>query len=554
MNKHAGFDEPLDDLEDILRDERSRAERWHEARGEVSRLTQYRRLKSRYGLFSTRPAGNSHTAEVSPPDATSDISAFRPPRLRIVPKLTTRSAVFLSVLALLGTVRIAAPEKTELALAALARNLPLYQSEVEQARLAIKCAGHHLLVDADGERLAILASRTPACLNSVPAIKSTTLPLANARILFEALEAVEGKSQGWRSLLGVLDLPAATKRLLEYAIGKRERMTGTPPILSAIEVIAGRHQAMGMREKIRSMIIGARVVAIDMPRFDERALFMASSLVCIRGTSGGGFASAPLAGGICSRMLFGKDPAEPLSLGQRCLLAASFRSQIRIAVPGASVDAMARMSRSLEEVRARTPICVSRLATSEEGAAAAHAFVEAYRLPDDLGVPRIGTRAPGFAVPYSDFARTSSPGLGMSDLISTTVRAADQRTLDSRLRTDLSELEPLLPAGLCFRNTCTGEAPDAALVIAEIMGESLPVRLAWSNRHLLVVGETPPRALGSVSKVPVVLEIARSGITKLCNRSFGGVHNFGGDAGVTKCQPGAGLVSVTRDMSGLCTR
>ncbi|MBV1868287.1 MAG: hypothetical protein KUG69_10340 [Marinosulfonomonas sp.] len=541
MNKHAGFEEPLDDLEDILRDERLRAIRWREARVQVSRLTQYRRLKSRFGLFSAGLTGITRPAGVVPSDSAPRFSSTSLPRLRFIPKLMKRAAVFMAILALFGTVRIAAPEESEQVLAALVRNLPIYQSEVDNARLALDCAQHKLLFDAEGVHLAILAPRTPACQSRVAAIKSTAVPLKSARHIFVALESLEGKSQGWRSILGVIDIPAGAKRFFEYATGKRERLTGTPPILSAIEVITGRHQAMGVREKLRSIIIGARVVAIDMPRFDDRAVFMAKSLVCIRCTSEGGFSSAPLAGGICTRMLFGKDPAEPLSLGERCLLAASFRSQIRVAVPGASAAAMARMYRSLEEARERTPLCIDRLARSKEEASDAREFIDAYQLPGNLAVPRISKLAPGFAKPMFDLTKSRSGDLDNSDTLATTIRSEDQQSLNKRLFRDLISLDPLLPVGLCFRHTCPGEVPDVALVIAEIDGENLPVRLAWSNRHLLVAGETPPRALGSVSKVPIVLEIARSRVTELCNRSFGDVHNSDGPAGVPDCRNGAGL-------------
>lgn len=293
---------------------------------------------------------------------------------------------------------------------------------------------------------------------------------------------MEGRSTGWGSLLGVLDAPGTLKRLFEKLSGKRRHMTGTPPLLSAVEAMMGKAGAMNIRSKIPSVIATARFVSLEMPDRDSRISFMAASLQCLRGTTRGGFGSAPLAGGICIRMLFNKNPADTLELGERCLLAASFKSQIRIAAPGASLPARKRMQASLDKVKARTPGCINRLAKNDREARQAHLFVDLYELPADLRAPAMARTAPGLDIPFADTVDLSSAG----EISTLTVNGEDQRALDEVLRSQLPELDRKLARGLCFSPACRG------------------------------------RVL-------------------LCNQKFGDLQNPGGDRGVAHCRDGLGL-------------
>jgi hypothetical protein len=240
------------------------------------------------------------------------------------------------------------------------------------------------------------------------------------------------------------------------------------------------------------------------------------------------------------RLLTARSETAALSLGERCIVAASFGQQIWIAPEDAPDSARATMETTVALARRRAQLCVTRLARDGDEAAAARAWLEIY-------APIPPRTAPVLA------AMTSAPLVaGLLDAVSAARPAGAPLALSlsaTELRTAAENVAALFPSvdrrlapGLCLRPNCPDRRPDFALVVVELIGDRLPSRVVLSNRHGMT--REHDRRFGSLSKVPVILDLGRTNESHLCDHALGGLRNPGGDTGAVDCSAGQGLVPV----------
>ena len=462
----------------------------------------------------------------------------------------------LGVAALVVTTMIALklmfPVGTDAMVAAIVGPLPIYRETVDEIGMVSRCAERKLVIDRAGGLAGTMPLDRPACADRSLPFMTAAVPEHAAQRWTEAIEALEGRSlKGPRSLLGVFDI-AALKRLAEYWGGVRPDVSGSPPLLSAIEVVLGRSQGLGVREKIGTLIPSAIYAARHLRSDAARSVFMASHLPCIRGAPGGRY-GLPVAGAVCSWLLFAKPPEEAVSLGEACLLAGAMGFQILAGRPDMPEESRSLTGKSLARAKRRARTCIARLARPDGETRAAVRFVEAYELPDDV-VPGKGRHAaPGLDVTLRDHLRLANASAhpGTHRL---TIDGAVQSRARSSANAVLEGLSDRLASGLCYGAGCA-RRPDVLIALAEVEDDRLAARVVISNRHELLHGPIGRRegrylrepahlSLGSLSKVPLVFVIARSGETRLCDKAFGGLQNPDGGKGVADCADGRGSIST----------
>jgi len=547
MNIYVNDPGPIEPVERIVSDHQDREAAWSAAAGESARLDTFarmlraeRRRRTRRSLLSA--VGILMSAQSSPRPRSAAVPAVpvsrepadHPRRLRTRARFVRRSVLLGLVIVVAHT---AIPESTERLLAPVFANLPVQNARLQALERNIDCSRAQAVTDREGRFVGarLLAGRD--CGKVDPQVMATPVGDAQIAPIAAAIEAIEGRSRGWRSLFGVVEL-ATFLRLAEWALGDRIKPTGTPPLQSALELAANKPHAMSLGDKLAWLTVTARYVARHLAEFDARARFLADRTRCLVARPGGGWVS--YAGGACVLLLTGRDGSADLSLGESCIVAASFGQQIWIAPEDAPAGARTTMKSTVNLARRRAQLCVARLARDAHEAASARAWLEIY-------APVPPPTAPILA------AMTSVPlAAGLLDALSTArtartpvvlaLSAAELRTVAERVAALFPSVDHRLAQGLCLRPDCPDRKPDFALVVAELIGDRLLTRVALSNRHGMT--SEHGRRFGSLAKVPVILDLGRTNESHLCDRGLGGLRNPGGDTGAVDCSAGQGLVPV----------
>lgn len=504
--------------------------------------------------FSTEPAfgesagygAEDEVWESSPPRTRRSARRSGPVRRAAV---TTVTAGALAAVLAVGVfaANAVAPLATNAALSAIASHIPFRDDAVEQLRFSAACAMQTPILDAQGALVAMAGQTDPACAD--PNHLTTPTPPEAATRRVEAIAAIEGRSliRDGRAVLGLIDV-AIFKRAAE-TLTTGAQLTGSPPLLTAIESAASRSQSLGVFEKVDSLLTAAAFVARDLTNDAAREQFILAHMPCVRGGRGSRFGYAR-AGGQCIELLFGKPAAATLSLGERCMLAGALGFQLLHVRAGADVETIEGALRRLARARVRARNCAERIGEDKTTIEAAIAFIDGYDPSPHIDAFQNRSVGRDVLPPVQD-AIAASKIAGAATL---TLDGRVQAAATAALANVLPELDGGLAPGLCFRNDPACQHPDHAVVIAEMVevpsegAARLAVRAIVSNRHHDVIPRsgvaTPARALGSVSKIPLAL--LTGGHQRLCDRSFGGIHNPNGSGGVANCTDGAGLVSAER--------
>lgn len=346
------------------------------------------------------------------------------------------------------------------------------------------------------------------------------------RLVIASLSQVELKLRGIKRL-DAIALRDQGKKVTFFPLA------GSAPILSAFEQLA---DDAGSIQKARSKMANIRATAIytvkHLPDDQSRAHFLSSGMIVYKP-----YGRPGLAGGHAAEVLFG---GAPDSLAEVCLFAAAsgfFLKQAGPALPDTwNKQAVDRHERAKKRAKA----CAGQLAASEAERVAALAEIEAFRLPVG-GPPKVGKDL-SILVQDSLAGRTPpTPGKPVATPLVT------DRLSSGRVRVDaaLADLAPRLAPGLCIKD-CARELHHL-IAVAEIEGDALHLRAAFTNRHHMLFGPPPDSdgtlrapafGLASLHKVPLTLVAARHGEDRLCNRVQGDIRNAHGPAPEADCGPG----------------
>lgn len=441
--------------------------------------------------------------------------------------------------------KLMAPAEVDRGLAWTLRQLSVDPAQVAELHRQVQCANRDVVVDAAGQFL-MLRPLDVQCRVVSTGYVGTSVPDEAALTLALAVESIEGSSLvSRRNLLGVLDF-AVIKRVGEYfaarvtgADGLR-RMTGTPPLLSAIEVAMNRPGALGGWEKLKTLALGAMYSAHHLEGNGARARFMAENLPCVRGASRSRFGK-PIAGALCAEALFGRTPTEATDPARACLWAGAAGFPVRYWTDDTPDGAREQARQAEERVRVRARNCLRRLLP--DGAKYSEALESIAAWEPQATIRRFVKRRAGHGL--SIIMVDALAGRTARAPIHLALDAETQIDAGTQLRHALEALDPLLPKNLCSRTEC--DAPDVGMIVAELVGDRLLARVIYGNRHgtLFPVTGTEPaifRSLGSVSKMPTTL-LSQPG-TLLCDRAIGGIQNVGGGKGHARCI-GKALIPAT---------
>lgn len=517
-------------------------------RRRLERVQRFRPFRRCGKARAARTSGSAY-AENDACAYTESLASRREPRTARLRRRSMTGYAFraLAAIALLTIAPVAtlfaanaiAPHAVNAALSAVVAELPWRNEEVAELALRDRCATARPVEDVHGRLFALAPAVDDACADVEIDHVSTPFPPETARLLVEAIGAVEGRSliRDRRSIVGVLDV-AVFKRAGE-ALLTGDRLTGSPPLLTAIESASARTDQLNLVEKAGSVLTAAIYTARELRSDEAREQFIIRNLPCVRGGRGSRFGPAR-AGGQCVRLMFGKAPDAWLTLGERCMLAGAVGFQIihlgSVSRPEADEFARKRLKRA--KTRARN--CAGRIGVDAASIAGAKAFIDGYEPGEKIetflkSLRRVSTE------PAVQDAISVSPEAGRLRL---TIDRDVQEAVTAAVRNRLPILDPRLAAGLCFRDAAECEPPDVVVAIGETVGApaSVEMRAVVSNRHGEFVRiRDEVRALGSVSKIPLSLLVGAG--THLCDHRFGKVRNPNGSLGVERCAGGAGAVA-----------
>jgi hypothetical protein len=454
-----------------------------------------------------------------------------------------RSARIIAILALLKGVGVYAVEPV---LGPVIGALPSILADRAQA--ALRCGDAVLLRDGAGRAVgAVPVNPSDACNEF-----HLTAPFddAIAQRIAEGVGVLEGRWQRSPLTLFGQDLVglgrgagfeferwvrglSREQALASWLSGTRPTVLpprGSGPMLSVFEALIGQPGRVGdpfdkVRNVYASMVFVARGPGTDTV---SRARFLAERMTVIHGVG------RPLAGALAAEALFGRPPA---NLGEICLFAAAstFHLYQNLPVYGDHVV------RRLERARARARVCADRLAEDDAERDEAREVIDRFELPAGM-LPILPA---GSATVVRDALVAAGISQAQADLrlsIDFSAQVASHRpVLDV-----LDRLSGRLSSELCFAGSCQTRA-DYLVAVAEIDGDDLPLRVAFTNRHRSLLGPFEPRqgasptplppafGLGSQHKSLLALIAAHHGETRLCNRVFGPITNTSGPAPVESC-------------------
>jgi len=424
------------------------------------------------------------------------------------------------------------------------------------------CGRQLLTFDADGQVVAI--SPNPDCAEDErPRYRSLPEPRTIADELRPDMERLEGQYQIGRWTIGGLNARGwAAASIGKLTGGSRG---GSSPFETATKNVVDEAGRLGLRQKIAS---GLRTVALGLGMSPEqRDTWVFENLPCARGAPESDFGS-PVAGALCSLVLFGELSPTHLSPAQRCLRVAAVWRQVQVVGDKTPED-----KRLLaQEYNARIIARASRCLDSDTWSPA-----ELRRNHDELD--ELAKRHPfnvnarhSLNVDPALFIAERLPGAGFIVADQLKIEHAGDRPQPVRLH--LSSARQQASAGEVDRvlkslaprtgKLCTANCPDpagqidVAAVIAEIKDADLNIVTATSNKYGLFAGRLrraptggyelmpPTRAVGSLNKVWLSLPIVRARIPALCNHYFEGVRNPGsrGDTGVSDCSAPGAMIPV----------
>ncbi len=439
----------------------------------------------------------------------------------------------------------------------------LGSEEAHRALVAVRCGQATMLRD---EAAALVGAHRMGGGGSCDDVHlSAPFDRDTARQIAEAVGVLEGRwKRGPLTLFGqdIVGFARAMVSSIELGLRGIDRMealvsrnsgrpltwipiAGSPPMLSAFEALIGQPNAVsGVMTKARHIWSAMLFDAQHLGEDTARAHFLAQQMTVIR------VQGRALAGALAAEVLFG---GPPRNLGQVCLFAAASGFHLYSPYEGASERWMALSEQRLARAKGRAKACVDALAAGNE-------LVDARAEIDRFVLPQ-----PGLPPLPAAVTLTVADALGMRAISARppeavlTLNLAAQRASAAPVEEILAGIGSRLPERLCFAGDCDVRA-DYLVAIAEVAGDTLPLRAVFTNRHRMLFGPyqrqddgtvvalTPAFGLGSQHKVLLALIAARHGETRLCNRRVAAIRNTSGPAPVDGCASGDGWIPIHEAM------
>jgi hypothetical protein len=241
-------------------------------------------------------------------------------------------------------VHVSAPAATE-AVARFAVRFIVAKSSVATIMDGWQCA---VSVDAT-------AARPPNCIDNEHTIRSASLTTNEAEQMRPYFQVMEGEYQlSWQTLLGINLKGWLLAPLRLFSLG------GSNPLETGVKNLRGIPGSLGVIAKLENGLLAAAFTAYFLPEATLRDKLVAEAIPCARGAIGSGFRT-PIAGNLCTIVLFHKHTAAELTPAERCYWAASAKRLVRVVGPDTPLEVANYAAAVAKQIRARADNCILRM-------------------------------------------------------------------------------------------------------------------------------------------------------------------------------------------------
>lgn len=404
---------------------------------------------------------------------------------------------------------------------------------VAQAVRAADCAKATMLRQDDGQVFLIPVDRSDDC---VPLRSHLSVAFDDAAMIerrADRIAVLEGRYRIADTIFG-FEWRGIPRKIL----GK-DGFSG--PILSAFENVIGQPASLKNRRfrKLRNVIASMQFARLYLTTDAARAVFIVHHMPVLTGMR-----LDPVAGAYPEALLFSGNEPE---IVRDCLSAAAAGFPLYLKEFGDKMET--RWTRAVD----RAKVCISRSAADQDEAGAALAYLETMPAPGPMR-PAV-MRQPVLNTVFGFERRHGREAAGGA--ASLTLNSAMETELLRAVPEGLNDLDRKTGDGFCAMTDDCEPHLDALVALAEITGNDLMLRAVYNSRQGLLFGPTKQNGrnyqpvadrLGnaSLNKLLLLLPVAKSGASVLCNQQVAEFHNVHAPAGVESCNPqtGDGYVPV----------
>lgn len=475
------------------------------------------------------------------------------PKASIARRIAVPTVTFVGLLPALATVlHLTFPTMSEAAMAAVVNSFR--GSEIEKAHAAVEgrlaCSMHTLVTDNAGTSQVFWGPEEGCPLFSdgfgQGELRTASISPAAAERYASIIEVLEGEHRAGRStILGInlKGLLRALKNRVERMVVEAPRQGGSPPILSAVEVLFGAQVGVSSEQKIEMMEVTALLSAGPLADDAARDQFVTTVLPVAIGASGSKF-GPQIAGGMVPVVVFGKRDFSELELFELCVAAAAIKRPIMVVGPATNADGRVKAAERLQYVKARAHSqCLTPLLDQGE--------IDQNEFDDQLGKLRgweMQSSLASASVNPTDFQDTLP---GLYTLVSDQLRLEPELAMSGELRLHTtSEGQHRLTEAVQVVLDKHAASPDGGTHDLDAMSVAIrhesgsPVIVAaYQNRRDLWFGKieeigdeafrgVPTRSVASTLKGLLVPQFLLSGVTDaICRRAVHGFQDANGYQG-----------------------